>query len=328
MKHIKLRLRASAAKLATVKNQRLAVVILATPTFAQWLEDDSFIVGVIKNLTRTTQPRVADFDVVCACVDGISPSIEHLQSVDVSRAPSEGLSFIHGLSANLLPGLWEGDSASVENTDLASTLTFSGQDSFNANITVPLANTLFTNGTRSTLLVSTWEFRSSGTNESESLLVKRKTSRKSNQLINVFDNMETKYPITLIPATPLTPVRKIASGLGNIVRQLEFGPSDIGPASRELEASVNNHAKSLSGDSNTNKLGVWALIVPEEVERNTKPDENYSMLSISETARTGRMNGYPNVAVLDYVGYWIRRGAVFCKVCKFPALLYDKGTDS
>jgi hypothetical protein len=328
MRHIKRELRTTLRQLDAVKDQRFAIVILATPTFAHWLEDDSFIIDILKHTSRAKQTSSIDIDVVCACVDGLAPSIEYLQSVDVSQASSEGISLIYGLSADLVPGLWDEDPPLAEQSDLASTLTFSGQDGFNTKITVPLANTLFTTGTRSTLLASAWESRlSDDGNKGVRLFTKRKTSRKPNQLINVFDNMDTKYPMTLVPATPLTPVRKITSGLGNIVRQLEFGPSDIGPASRELEASVNNRVKSLNEDSNTNNLGVWALIVPEEAERIAKPNENYSMLSPSETARTGKIYGYPNVAILDYIGYWMRRGAVFCKVCKVPTLLRYKGTN-
>jgi hypothetical protein len=317
------RFRAPAAKLEAIEDRPLGLVVLATPKFAGWLEDDSFISGILEGISRTMKGRSTtsiDIDVVCACVDGLTPDIEHLQTVDASSAPSEGLSFIQGLPDDLLPGLWNEESSSVEHTDLMSTLTFSGRD-FDTNITVPLANTLFITGSRSTLLVSRWRSRHFSTEKGATLLTKLKTFRKTNQVINVFDNMDSKDPMTCIPAVPLTPARKIASGLGNIVRRLEFGPKDIRPASRELEASVNNHVKSFGGnDVQRPNVSVWALVVPKNAESSTEFNKNYSMRSRSDNAHRGKILGSPNSALLDYIGYWIKRGATFCRVCKIPAM--------
>ncbi|EPE25969.1 hypothetical protein GLAREA_01881 [Glarea lozoyensis ATCC 20868] len=319
-KHLKKSFRPTAERLGNVEDQRLAIVILATPKFAPWLEDDAFIIKILQSITRppkNVKTACDDIDVVCACVDGLTTSIEHIQDAKALSKTPEGLSFIHGVQDELLPGLWDEETPSTGHPDIMSTLVFSGRGDFNTKITLPLANTLFINGVRSTLQVSRWTWPSPSEVENFTGMPKKvKTLRKATQLINAFDNMDTKYPMTCIPAVPMTPVRTIASGMGNIVRQLNFEPFTPGPASRELEAAVDQHLKTLSPNNQQDtRPGIWALIVPDEVHSRTNANMNISMLSVYEEATKGKgIYGSPNTALLDYVGYWVRRGAKFCKV--------------
>src|SRR5882757_7530687 len=72
-----------------------ALVILATPSYAKWLEDDKFVPLVLESLIRpaeaasksdkrakTTSPKPEEppfeIDVVCACVDGLAPRVEKI----------------------------------------------------------------------------------------------------------------------------------------------------------------------------------------------------------------------------------------------------------
>ncbi len=57
--------------------------------------------------------------------------------------------------------------------------------------------------------------------------------------------MQKRVPTSYIPGIPLTPARAIVNGLGNIVRKLKFDNGLIGPASQELEASVDTALKSM-----------------------------------------------------------------------------------
>lgn len=67
----------SEVETAESETEAKAVVILATPALAQWLEDGSgFIKEVLHSLNKKS-PSSSGFrreiDVVCACVDGLSP---------------------------------------------------------------------------------------------------------------------------------------------------------------------------------------------------------------------------------------------------------------
>lgn len=67
---------------------RQAVVLLFTPTFATLVENDpSFVPDVLKRLTRMStwgSQKPLQIEVVCACVDGLSPG----ELLPVFREPS------------------------------------------------------------------------------------------------------------------------------------------------------------------------------------------------------------------------------------------------
>ena len=308
-----------------MRNTPQALVILATPDFVEWLEDDHFMANIIASVTKLRESQFAasyELDVVCACVDGLTPDVEHFARGERAKQgngvllPPTGLSFLQGPTEQLLPNLWEEENPSVVSQDLLSTLTFSARQGFDTKVTVPLANTLFTTGNQSTLVVSKWRAEINPSHNG-SPFVKLKSIRKKNQIINAFDNMSSIEPMSYIAAIPLTSARRIASGLGNIVRQLEFSTEDVGPASRELEIAVNDYIQSEQNEGEpAPSTAVWALIIPESVARSNSDDFLYSMTDDTEVAREGKLTWAPNPAVLDVVGHWVRKGATFCRVCK------------
>ncbi|PMD39868.1 hypothetical protein L207DRAFT_512835 [Hyaloscypha variabilis F] len=225
------------------------IFILATPTFASWLEASSeFIPQALQRVFGTSSPVEAD--VVCGVCDGLAP-----RSLSMKTLTGTGFSVWHKPSK--VENLWKNnDTGSSPN--MQSTLTISARSPYQATLTLPLANTLFQNGRHSTLLLSRW--KSNG----DSFQIERDQIEKKNVTMNLFVR-EGQFPRHVIPCVPLTPLRRIHSGLGNIVRTINFGrkgESDIGPASRELETSVGEYLAKGGNDQRT--IDVWALVLPQD----------------------------------------------------------------
>lgn len=305
----------------------LALVILGTPTFAKWLEDDTkFIPKVLEILNRPfddfwgnfkqgqSKPKNSkdhakpafEIDVICACVDGLAPRIEHLNRKRLNR-PLEGLSFLHGRLNQITPGLWDPETSNThESPGMQSSLTFSTRTQ-TTQVTLPLAKTLFTNGRHSTLIISKWRALADGT------FIKVKSAEKMNQFITVFDSQSQNIPCTSIPVTPLTPVRRIVSCLGNIVRQINFGEEGDGPASRELEASIDNYFEFSQRPKAT--VDVWALIFPPDSLPHSPPGHGNDLLLHADAVKKFWQD---EILSTEFVGYWLNRGATFCRVRMFP----------
>ncbi|RDW67804.1 hypothetical protein BP6252_09200 [Coleophoma cylindrospora] len=193
-------------------------------------------------------------------------------------------------------------------------------------VTMPLANTLFTNGRYSTLLTSKWKV--DGT--SVQLL---KSMEKKNQVVVVESPSPLSRPIATESsrAIPLTLPRQIMSGLGNIVRQLDFGTEGAGPASKELEANVHSYLAASSKFLDPlvdEKLGVWALVVPKhwakEFLKSSPTELHFNKETFSgllwyptERGTTHAIKRVmPDQPMLpgQPLGYWISKGAILCRV--------------
>ena len=293
------------------KRGRQAVVILGTPSFASWLDDDeTFIRKILETITRpsakSSLPPV--IEVICACVDGLSPPFGRIH-YQRGKPATEGFSLLHGTRNDILPELSSpNDASKTELSALQSTITFSRSNRTTA-VTVPLANTLFQTGRQSTLLIAKWKVKNGS-------LVKMDSEQRSDIAINAFGRLESGIPSNSIPAVPLTPARRIISGLGNIVRQLDFGDEGIGPASRELEKSVYEYLE-LKGRSNST-VSVWALIAPEDTQAGgTSTRMERLLVDAGSVKRLWRRQH----SRTDYVGHFIGMGATFCRVCKFTCTL-------
>jgi hypothetical protein len=283
------------------------VVILATPSFTSWLEDDVFIPRVLETVIQPSKnPLVPNVvEVVCACVDGLSPHFDRIHYQRGEPAP-EGFSLLHGTKNDVLPRLWNPNHVDkTESSALQSTITFSRLKG-TTTVTLPLANTLFKTGKQSTLVIAKWKVK-------DGLFVKMESKERSNIAMNVFDHLRSGIPSNIIPAVPLTPARRIISGLGNIVRQLDFSDDGIGPASYELEKNVYEYLE-LKGRSNST-ISVWALIVPEDAQAGATPKRIEQLLIHANLVKELWRQKHPR---MDYVGQLIGKGAAFYRVCKSP----------
>ena len=301
------------------QNDKQSTVILATSSFATWLGDDSFIASCLPLLTtpiaKSKKPRKparvqeeetfreVEMDVLCACVDGISPHVNRMPYV-VGHHAGEGFSILQGRTRDILPDLWMSEgSNTAKSPTMTATLTFTKPreaDKAHIRTILPLANTLFSNGKHSTLLVSKWR-------ANKGSFLKVASLEKSNQEIHAFDvPTEVPPPSISVPATPLTPARRIVSGLGNIVKQIDLVDEGCRPASHELEANIDEYLAQTRMEKST--IAVWALIVPSNLP---KPPPEFELMTRPSEIKTQWRGIHPNP---DFIGHWMRQGAKLCRV--------------
>ncbi|QSZ32110.1 hypothetical protein DSL72_001679 [Monilinia vaccinii-corymbosi] len=290
-----------------------AVVILVTPAFAKWLEDDeNFIKPLLKSFTyHHENGKLNSVVVVGAVVDGLAPSPNDIPIAE-RVGPLEGFSFMHGLRTQVLgqKNVWNPELFKKSTTDadklshliiLGKPRRNPGEHSLATTIHLPLANTLFVNGKQSTLEISQWTRRSGGEYK------RLRSGLKQYQHIKAFHHESTMIPPIFVPAVPLTLPRPIASGLGNIVRQLSFGPEDTDnrSASSELETQVTRYMKYCGLDTT---IGVWALIY-----RTGLLDPNLKAMTLERTENLESTWG-DDEKNLRYVGSRLALGAILCRV--------------
>ncbi|EFW99741.1 6-phosphogluconate dehydrogenase [Grosmannia clavigera kw1407] len=265
-----------------------AAVVLASPDLSSWLEDEAFMSSLLQRLplSRSTQgnPGVS---VLSAVVDGLA----------VSRT---GLSVLHGCSDTLLPRLWRssnkegaavsrrGGRNSIYGTaDVEAAITVelplmhTADDSTTATpssclrVTVPLANTLFQNGRRSTLLASRWSWTRTPDDGGSFTLQHMLVEEREHEVVVPLAGPASSTSQTVIPLFAATEPRTIAAGLGNIVRQIVLGKGKPSPASHELESAIPallaTRRQAWPGadfDAETGRgpLGVWGLVVPPDAQ--------------------------------------------------------------
>ena len=298
-----------------------AIVILATPKFARWLQDEiTLIPKILNTIVRYDEHiekkithhegRRLDFvvDVVCACVDGLPPRPDWIISRE-ARYRREGIAIIQGRADQIVPRLWEDETTTQQaSSAVGSSLTFSSYQEPGSvepftELTLPLANTIFATGEDSKVFVSKWRFIKD--NQYEKIMSKE----KSHQVINVFGGKEKGFPPGYIPAIPLTPVRRIVSGLGNIVRQLNFDGGKAGPASSELEECINEYLSMIK--HREERAEVLALITPSESMPNPPTEVPLNNFTDPRAIRSFWKEGGNDSRL---IGNWLQRGATLCSV--------------
>lgn len=193
----------------------------------------------------------------------------------------EGLSIQFGSLDCLLPGLW--DEASIDTPNVRTHGIESGFDSAHVSVllrqsayeretytvTVPLANTLFHNGRRTTLLASEWVFDPSA----DQLLRLSHMVEKRTQIIDLPMSPKAAQEgfgkiRMLCPLVPITHPRKILEGLGNILAKVEIN-GEPSPASKELQVNIPRLLQARQAQSNQDpksaRIGVWALVLPKRL---------------------------------------------------------------
>lgn len=301
-----------------------AIVILATPTFTSWLESQSFLQRTLKLIftsrgnNNTTALAVT---VLLAVVDGI-PSPRGTFS---PGAPSvEGFAIAYGDQTVLLPELSALHCIPAPDKHDRYALTFLLSPSADAamfasrtEIDFPLANTLFRNGRKSTMHVSRWERESI---PKEFIRISQKETSSAKVKLGSI-RVPTRMRMFL-PLEPLTVVRKVASGLGNIVRQVVGEDSTPVPASRELEEDVEAYLQARGLERQG--VEVWALIIPEKelsmeglsVARTKIRQKMIQQMTSLDSVR-GKWDASEDVSYKQSLGYWLARGAGLYRVCKF-----------
>ncbi|KAI0109936.1 hypothetical protein F4814DRAFT_450898 [Daldinia grandis] len=259
----------ASASVQNTENFGYGAAIFASRDFATWLEDESFVRSVLGGLFKPTtslQDNSTPINVLCAVIDGLTPG-------RLFSEPRTGLSILYG-SNDILPGIWSTDDFGSNNSqDRESSVSFLSnplpKDTRPLEITLPLANTIFQNGRRSTLFASRWQRGEDGS------IGRTDIEEKQHQII-CLRGVSGGHIKPFLPLLPLTPPRKIVAGLGNIVRQVEVNGTAT-PASKELEALIPKVFDTRSERDvsySPGPIGVWCWVIPPDVV------EKHSLLSL------------------------------------------------
>lgn len=258
-----------------------AVVIFASPRHASWVTDPEFMAGLVHQLFRKQiksqeKGKIASsldsFHTLTAVVDGLHPK-------NGSTEMQEGLSLQFGSLDRLLPGLWDDPSVEMpchqrqplgpdfESAHVSVVLREPNESRSGHTVTLPLANTLFHNGQRTTLIATKWvgdSFKEPHVSSCERL-------PKENQMIGLTTTpslQDAQELRMLCPLVPITHPREIVEGLGNILAKVDID-GELAPASKELQFNIPLLLQARQSrseyDPKSARVGVWALILPERL---------------------------------------------------------------
>jgi hypothetical protein len=272
--------------------------VLASPRFASWLEDEVFLRHLLSltaahHPTHTLQPP-KELSVLCAVVDGVA-----------GGDTGEGLSVLQAHSReNLLPQLWDRARSTTRrgSPDMRSELVFSaprvgeaalgtvGKEGPRTLVAIPTANTVFVNGRASTMFALRWR---GGERWEDMAVVERVDVER--QVVRV-PRWPGRGTTMHLPLVPITVLREVNAGLGNIVREIECDEGSV-PASKELEEVIPRllAAREARGlEELRGGLSVWALVMPREM--NYEADTDLELLRNPEAVLAADF-GKPEVEV-------------------------------
>ncbi|KAK4105281.1 hypothetical protein N658DRAFT_114052 [Parathielavia hyrcaniae] len=245
-----------------------SAVILTSRSLAAWLHDDAFVSRMLDSagLTRACPKELT---VLTAAVDEVpryDPRLDLFGS-------SEGVSVLRGVGRTLLPYLFTPHS--VDRSTEPPSLTISMPRTVwpgSLAVQLPLANTVFANGSPHTLYATRWR---SDPNSPPALAEKL---QRIYQTINLATEdlgfHDRSYSTVMARLIPVTAPRKVLGSLGNIVSQVEIDGQPA-PASKELESivpSLLEQRRTLQGGTQpAGPVGVWALTIPQQYMEERMP---------------------------------------------------------
>ena len=271
------------------------LLLLVTPGHINILEnDDKYIPNLVRQAAASSS-HITEVDVVAAVVDHISfpkksssqtlpPEAHSLQYYKRRNGhKSDGVSFFL-LDSNVeAPNLWSSLDKPLNQeipiVQAPNTISFTMQSilqvprvlnaeplqNVSRTIQLPLARTLFLNGSHCTVRAQRWSVDRSGPHVNT-------TKARDIQMYSFSATLNhfLRQNSIVMPSLShgnlqnLTPNRVIAAAVGNVVREFEMGsysPRTM-PASEELENIMN---KSLASSTSQKALrDVWALVTPKE----------------------------------------------------------------
>ncbi|KAI0408952.1 hypothetical protein F4802DRAFT_604707 [Xylaria palmicola] len=243
------------------------IAILASKEFTSWLEDETFMSAFLKALSKpagTAQVNQPSLHVLTGITDGLGPH-------KLSSEPRSGFSVLRGSTDSILPGLWGKEGFAGTSQDSTACVSFVTNplvgNTGALEVTLPLANTVFQNGRRSTLYASKWDIGDGG-----SMTLEMRHPKTIQRIAGKGGSVN--HTSSMIPLLPLTPPRKIVAGLGNIVRQVEVDGIPA-PASKELEAVIPKIFEERARHDPTSSprpMGVWCWVVPPHLMEAKKFD--------------------------------------------------------
>ena len=238
-----------------------SLVIVVSKELMHWITDSVFIPGLLGHLFKPSQTELQRNEKrqVVTVVVGVADGVGH---------SSPGISILHGERASIFSGTPQILRKTGQPCDKQSWLSFKLNPLAGATYlvpsleaTVPLANTIFNNEVPSVLVLSKWAIDPNASYcVGQDLIL--------NQTIHP-ELVDAGCPtVGAVPVQAISPPRKVLSGLGNIVRQIEIDGSAT-HASEELERNV---AKILQNSPESGPLRIWACMIPANLT-NSREDQ-------------------------------------------------------
>lgn len=283
-------------------------------SLAAWLDDDGFVARLLASAGLARGSPSAVLSVLGAAVDEVP---RYDGRVD-AFCSSEGVSVLLGRAARVLPRLWRDAAAGARPPQLA----FHPPGCARAGrlrVAVPLANTVFSNGRSHACYASRWR---TGAGQLPALAERIEKDGQQDVVLPPADMAFEKASATTVASAlvPVTPPRRIAAGLGNILRQVDVGQP--APASKELEAVIPpllERRRRSAGHPEAEPpgpIGVWALVLPAGyVERRLPVVEaldwqNYDPADESRLARE----------TAKWMDVFLAGGCQLRRVCEYPGV--------
>lgn len=255
---------------ATERNNTNSLLTLfLTPAFAQHALDSKLPLSVMQQFN--------EHRVVSKPLDAVVAVVDRLPSPNGATSGVEGLAY--AFVSNPLEHLSMSSQTSLDmSAQKPGSLKFGlppTPKTESGTVQLPLAQTTFANGLPSTLVHTHYDF-----DATTGMLHQSSSKRHESQALSIpFENASAQVTYDM-PFIPLTPVRRIMSSMGNIIRKLSPHsftqeqhlrldpnyapePSSFLSASQELETAVSDYFKLLGMTPGT--VHVWALILPDRV---------------------------------------------------------------
>ena len=277
-------------------------MLLVTPSYTSILaEGNRFIPDLIRQ-TYHGWSRGQLLDVLVAVVDRIAPPTSRIKNADTVPLASgevnysgKGLSVLLTDSETATPGLWsENESRQGDATSTLrrrSTLSFqfgpnkeslhpaeanAVPKSFQSKtIKLPVANTVFHNGRESSIQAQRWIVGETMLEPTLACIKKSWIHERVLRIAYPYLPEPDKFPLQIMaPVKCIGPRQRVATSMGNIIRQVHSlvdlsGPaphrfqSEAEPASKQLEDAINQCVTEAGNEMGA--VEVWALVRPPTI---------------------------------------------------------------
>lgn len=256
-------------------------MILVTPSFAPWLNDNVFLEKAIRRLypfdtsnTSAKKRSVLKIHALCAVVDKLPAGSaikennlsndeppQRLQEPPVSEAGFEGVAYATLAAGASVPSVAQSPSGTGA-IDFHWSKRTSAFRQYADTLRLPLANTVFQTGTPSTMTFSTWNMPAN----SDQLVLNTKEKVFYHGIkVAGRNSADRTFTCLSIPLIPLTFPRQVKGCMGNIIRQIVGPDKKLITASSELEQIVPKFFK--SRDEPAQATSAWALVMSGNLRR-------------------------------------------------------------
>ncbi|KAJ4376188.1 hypothetical protein N0V83_001469 [Neocucurbitaria cava] len=260
-------------------------VLFVTPAFAPWLLKDEIFLqqalarayGELWKDSTNENPIDVHIQALCAVVDKLPAGRRFKSRATVedeimcrTKLPPVAEAGFEGIAYVTLPDTASVSSSGTAPSDNGAVDFIVNEGTTNDSVSndtlrLPLANTVFQTGTRTTMMLSSWKpHHTTGRLE---LISKMNISHHGIRITGRDRSVDRIMSSLSIPLVPLTVPRRVEGCMGNIIRRVVGAEGKSVTASSELEEIVPQFFKSRGEPAQTTTA--WALVIPRSLTDTT-----------------------------------------------------------